>query len=598
MAGLKNFTPEGEESGSWNDYAASIDVSNPVSLEEAKQAAYELSISGNEGLTSAIANSLSIKELEQMGGKVLSADELNAKYPMPEPFRQPRNELSAKFIYDTYIENQERRRKLEGAPRGAWDRVKLFGSEIGYNLLNDPVTNILSSATLGAASVGVKVGFAGTRLAQTLASQSLTGVAARLTGEAVIEGGLTAATRPFREAQATMMGDPLQSTLYEDVAMNALGSAVIGGLAEGGGSVLRRLVGRRQTLPTDPLSTLVDARTKANGLVASSPKALEQAVALSLDALDKGKLPNVAALSDLVARQVATSSSGLSSDFRYNFQKLGELVPPGRKLYVATDGKVNASSGLGLFSGIELTDAPFVANSKASPALDDVSGKILEYSPSELKLFDADKSFSNALELEDLLRPVVNQMDEAGLRPTKVSEALEYASRNSPELLEQVESRLRESGFDGVTYDGAISSTLKDAPSHNVVSVFDESKLGSASQYLSDPNLRPDVPDSAFVDELYMRSSDPVDSMDIDDPVRAQKIFDESQSIRMDLKQDVATSLKFTEQKIEELDIMAEQGFLSQTDLAEVKAIKDLKSAADLEVEMARAASVCVRTNG
>lgn len=562
----------------------------PTSYEEAAEATREESFLGTAvGL--AVRN-YALSELQGQTSARLSPEEANEKYPgMDVPFREPVSPYVAQYKFDQFMEKRTREEKILNGPNDVWSKTKMMGVGVLTHLL-DPVET--GASLLGGWAIGgaVKAGAFGTRAAAIANAGARASFASRV-GLGVAEEG--AAELGFNVAQG--VGEAITSAregvevdpmdIMGDIAINTLAGTVFGvGVKELSHGLSVRM---KATRAIESGSEITDF------LRDTSPEADLPIMRASVSDVDAHRVPRINELSEALARETSVQPNG---KFNYVYEKLPEVVPDGKRMYVAAHGadlnggKFLPSERMG--DGIHLTDNPGVANAAAARSMADGVGAVHEIDLTGMRLLDLDQimpeNVSTALKglADDMGVDLNNTTGKDFMDFVQGFEKAEFVPEGT---LKNVQAQLREMGYDGITHNGASRNGV-DHVAHNAVMLLDDTKAVSKGYYAADPSVR-NSPSADLLTRAENNSSSLGQRFDIDEPAMDKFV----QEIRdMDLTETSAQkSLKdHLEMNTTRLQELNKQGLLDERAVKELEGLTELKTRLEDEHTLVKAAIYCV----
>jgi hypothetical protein len=551
-----------------------------------------------------------------LGGKLLSKEELNAKFPgMSVPFSDSMQEAQAQYLYDM---EQERRHTDWIINNGPIEGpVALFGARLAASVITNfsPGNFALNLAT------GYAVGGALTaaRLARPLAPYvsrfaQMPGVAQAAaigTAENLVQEPLMQAL-----AEENQMERTLGQAALEAVAGGVFGAVVFRGIPDlySGG---KRLVGNAGVERTSPDVRAVKAEVALAQHMADND--------ISVDKLfESGRIPDgpEAYMQHKLPEFTGLEKRGYSYEPRSDFS--------GTTLYLATVNGAHDVQSAGrnsvLVSGdmflgtnvVKLTDNPGVAAGTASSG--GGKGRIFEVESKAWKLVDLDEVMGPLNQHDPFLVGLRDATRDAGFAPGKevkfwnnrwkegwtrrdllnVFMDLIRDGELEDSAMDVLNARMKANGIDGYRYAGFGPDKYGNETwgQSNEIVLFDTARSG---------DLKGDIFATKFYDGPVMDKAEPEMTESIMNFTRdqlkpeAQTHYDADVEARLE----AITPGRFEEMDVSELkaaedalfefaDSMEKQGFFSQEDIDQIKEMKEARAMFEEEARLAKEAAFCI----
>lgn len=562
----------------------------PTSYEEASQATQEESFLGTAvGL---LTRNYALNELQNQTSARLSPEEANEKYPgMDVPFREPVSPYVAQYKHDQFMEKRQREEKILNGPSDVWSKTKMMGVGVLTHLL-DPIetgANIMGGWAVGGA---IKAGAFGSRAAAVAAQGARASFAARV-GLGVAENatselafntaqGLGEAITSAREGVEV---DPID--ILGDIAINTLAGTAFGvGVKELSHGISARM---------KPAKAFESGAEITDFLRDTSPEADLPIMRSAVSDVDSHRVPRINELTEALARETSVAPNG---KFDYTFEKLPEVVPDGKRMYVAAHG-ADLKGGTFLPSermgdGIHLTDNPGVANAAAARSMADGVGTVHEIDLTGMRLLDLDQPLP-----ENVSAALKGLADEMGvdLQNTTGKDFMDFVqgfekAEFVPEgTAKNVQNQLRELGYDGITHNGSTRNGV-DHVSHNAIMLLDDTKASSKGFYSADPATR-NTPSADLLTRAENNSSSFGQRFDIDEPAM-ERFVQEIRDMELNETSAVKSLKEHLETNTQRLQELNKQGLLDERALKELEGLTDLKTRLEDEHTLVKAAIYCV----
>lgn len=423
------------------------------------QGSYELPVEFSEGFSASVqlgyeespvmayARSVAVDGLEELGGKKLSPEELNQKFPdMEVPFDAPTSLTVATYK----AERQKERRHLQYlANKGAGTIGSFVGNVIGS--LADPVNFGLNYALgLGTQSLLARAGGARgfTQIRNAALARSATESVPTALAREGAEGFIgSVATEPLsyvagkKESLDYTVGDAATNILVGTFAF-PIGMAGV--------------------------KSLVKLPRAVKNMINTDIGSVEKALNLARVQLENDKRINVDAIIKQHEGEVANVVS-TKPDLDTSKPINGEFYA------VATKGTDNLEDTIN-FSDLGdhyyVTDSKPVSNAYAAREFSDVEGSIIPVNASDLRVVDIDLPF------DENTRKAFEGINTSGFEtPRQALDAID-----DPEVKAKVAESFKAQGYDGYKFDGG--KEFENGKSHNAIALFENTKIKQGDQVL------------------------------------------------------------------------------------------------------------------
>jgi len=360
---------------------------SPATLElgEVFSAGFELAT--YETPVIAAARNAALDDLEKRG-KVLSAEEANAKYQVEVPFTKPISELAAFHLSDEYSRKQELNRAIENGPTGSG--VMNFAAGALAHMM-DPVETGLGILT----GVGIsKIGAMATKSAIAPVAKFGASLAEPTT---VVGTFAREATENFVGAMAAesyVVGTSKRAQMdygWQQATINSFASGIIGGgLSTITKYGLRSSLGGLSTKSDEATGiALTGTRTQLEADIVPNPEIVEKAWKDSA----YGEPPKDVKVGEVRAAYV---HKPLTLDQLPNVP----LFSPSKMAGTLEGGSRKFGQEFG--DGVTITDNPHIANNIAGHPLENSASTVAEIRLADAKLLDLDQPILEIPELADM----------------------------------------------------------------------------------------------------------------------------------------------------------------------------------------------------
>lgn len=555
---------------------------------QATSAAFELAM--NDTLATVAARAFSKNEMDSANSRRLSPAEANSMFPdMTTPFREEVSPYTAQMLYTRDQEKKVLEERIRKGPQDTWNAAKQLGvgvlahmmdpmefgvgavsgwgvgAAIGRGALGAAAASRALQVSSGTASIGTRLGFS--------AVESLGGnLIENIASEGAI-AGVTNAEGGEYDIQQGMM----------NVTLGTFFGMVPGMVIKEGSHQLARL--------------------GAKFLRSTSPEADRMIVQTTVSAAEQNKVPNPERIVKALAQET-DASPGASPRDVIPYAPLTKGTPHKTgKFYVVEGAEGGRAVGDTVGLGRQVTDDPSVAQKTAQRSLSDGKGAIREYDLADMNPVDLNRSLSEVAEsdpallsaFETALKAVDEELDLKDpnatlLEAARLLEAIEEDL--SPDAIrgtQVLKAELQKLGFDSTVHNGKNRGGFEHSP-HNVVEVFDDSKLGEGRPVELDPREAP-APTAESTRQALDEATGNSQRWDMDEE-EARVDFEEAQKV--DLDEDAVHADNLANEFIEELEELDKMGQLPETLQNELMELKKFDKEIEYAHTLAKAASVCV----
>lgn len=599
---LNNF-PQNEGPESYQDGVAQLP--SPTTYEEAKSA-----LQDNTWLDTAvgyIARNRALSELNSAGGRKLTPEEANSKYPnLPNPFREDTNENVAQFLYDQYVEKQKREQIIASGPKDSWSRTKLAGVGI-LSHLEDPIET--GSMLIGGAALGgaARAGTFGTTAAGLARSAAWGGRFAVGLGENAVLG--TAQVAGLEAWKAQTMGregvenyDPHEG--FQNVVSNLVAAPIFAAFGATLGGLRTRLP---EGVEAPHVQTAGDIAGNAlsRRLDEMSPEAKTAVIRSAIADVSEGRLPDASRIMEALSKETSVSSFDFPEKFNYQYTPLGDTVPAGKKFYIAAEGgEFNSSKRFftsdPLGDGTHMTDNPGVANAAAARSMENGHGVVWEVTPKrDLNIMKLDQpipeqaqaAFQKALGEIGYEDPKLTASEMTGKEAIDEIYSSVKDAGTDGKVLTDLQQALKDAGYDALHEDGSLRNGAEHEP-HNATMLLDDEAVTANKFYEPDASVR-NPPSQELIDQAISSREGLQSRVDLD-PRAPDIMVEKAKTVEFDSQKWVKDISDNVDTMLEDYKLLEEQGHLSPEEVRGLEVLREQDARNELESRALKAAIVCV----
>jgi hypothetical protein len=603
--------------GFQNESDAQFQNRNSVTASDSVDASFDLA--QRDTIVGAASRLWAARGLEQDGGKKISPDQANERFPdMEEPFREPINERVAQFQYDQSRERQRLERKVMMGPSDPYTRSKQFGVGLLAHMM-DPVE--LGASTLTGWGVGAVIGR--TAIGAAMAARAATSLAARTAlnaGEAVagnlIENTVNEGVVAAADTAEGHEYDPVQG--MKNLAMSTFLGAIPGmALKEvsfhmGHTSNLRvdeahpeAKIDLTGLPPQEHVEVDTLARTRNGMLLETSPEADLAVVRGVVGNLENDVRPDVTPMFEALARETDVNPADFGHT-PYNFDPVTPETIGGRRMFMTSreavpdlDYRTTVPLGDEFGLGLHTTDNPGVANAAAVRSMADIPGTVHEIEiKGELRPLDLDAPIPD--NMMDMARKALDHIGEGPeladhltthdlfriLKQAEMEDALPQG------FMKSLNQGLQDLGYNALVSKGESRMGVPLDNPHNHVTILDPSMIEKKATFEPDTKMvRP--PDEQALADLQDKALGPKKSMLIDEQkykeavAQVEKMKSEAKAQTSDLKAEI-------DEQIADFEDMHKQGLLDEGLQKEFEQVKQFRADLETNAVLDKAAAFCM----